>query len=153
MLNSSVRRAGLLAFLVVISVSCSDATLPTGPPPTATGAVAPSPPAPGPGPTDSSGARVFGFVSSPYPAVQGYTAGSRYVLYRDGAFVLQYPHVEYRGRYTETEGRINFEWDGWSVAGPWGATGVLSGDSLSVSYNIIMVMSDFEDALYKRVLS
>jgi hypothetical protein len=148
-LNSSVRRAGLLAFLVV-SVSCSDATLPTAPLPTPPATVAPTPPAPVP-PTDSSEARVFGFVSSPYPAVQGYTTGSRYVLYRDGAFVLQYPHVEYRGTYTEAEGRINFEWEGWSVAGRWGATGVLTDDSLSVSYNIIMLMSDFEDARYKRV--
>ena len=131
MLNSSVRRAGLLVFLGV-SVSCSDATLPTAPLPTPTAAVAPTPPAPFPGPTEPSGSRVFGFVSSPYPAVQPYTTGSRYVLYRDGAFVLQYPHVEYRGRYTEAEGRINFEWDGWSVAGSWGATGVLTDDSLSV---------------------
>lgn len=25
---------------------------------------------------------------------------------------------------------IRFEWDGWSAAGPWGATGTLQGDTL-----------------------
>lgn len=39
---------------------------------------------------------------------------------------------EYRGRYTEANGVITFEWDGWSRAGPWGATGTLNGDSLTV---------------------
>ena len=77
--------------------------------------------------------------------------GSRYVLYRDGTFVLEYPNGQYRGTYTETAGRITFEWEGWSVAGAWGASGVLTDDSLSVSYNMIMILSDFEDALYKRV--
>ncbi len=150
MLNSSVVHAGLLAFLVV-SVSCSDATLPTAPGPLPAAAVAPSPTPPAAGPTDSSGARVFGYLSSPYPSVQPYTTGSRYVLYRDGAFVLEYPHVQYRGTYTEAAGRITFEWEGWSIAGAWGATGVLTDDALSVLYNIIMMLSDFEDALYKRV--
>ncbi len=150
MLNSSVVRAGLLAFLVV-SVSCSDSTLPTAPGPLPAAAVAPSPTPPTEGPTDSSEARVFEFVSSPYSSVQPYTTVSRYLLYRDGTFVLEYLHVQYRGTYTEAAGRITFEWEGWSVAGPWGATGVLTDDSLSVSYNIIMMLSDFEDALYKRV--
>ena len=42
---------------------------------------------------------------------------------------------------------IKFEWEGWSVAGPWGATGTLKGDSLTVHYNEIMRHTDFEDAL------
>ena len=41
-----------------------------------------------------------------------------------------------------------FEWEGWNVAGPWGATGTLKGDSLTVQYNEIMQHTDFEDALY-----
>ena len=151
-MNSSVVHAGLLAFLVV-SVSCSDGTLPTAPFPIPAAAVAPAPTPPAAGPTDSSGARVFGFHSSPYPSVQPYTTASRYVLYRDGSFVLQYPHVQYRGTYTEAAGRITFAWEGWSVAGPWGATGVLTDNLLSVSYNMIMMLSDFEDALYDRVAS
>ncbi len=145
MLKSSVVQAGLLVFLVG-SVSCSDATLPTAPLPIPGAAVAPAPSPPPAGP-----ARVFGFQSSPYPAVLPYTAASRYVLYGDGSFVLQYPHVQYGGTYTEAAGRITFAWEGWSTAGPWGATGVLTDNSLSVSYNTIMGLSDFEDALYRLV--
>jgi hypothetical protein len=82
-----------------------------------------------------------------------FTKDSRFVLYENGAFVLQFfgrVVVEYRGRYTEADGDVIFEWEGWSVAGPWGATGSLSGDALSVRYNIIMQMSDFEDGVYRR---
>jgi hypothetical protein len=63
--------------------------------------------------------------------------------------VLRYPGTgEYRGRYSLTDGVIAFDWEGWSTAGPWGATGTLTGDSLTVQYNFIMQMTDFEDALY-----
>jgi len=54
--------------------------------------------------------------------------------------VLQYEGGEYRGRYTEANGDIVFDWEGWSVAGPWGAIG-------------IMRLSDFEDAVYVLVRS
>jgi hypothetical protein len=67
-----------------------------------------------------------------------------------GTFVLEYPHVAYRGRFTEA-GVISSEWDGWSVAGPWGATGVSAGNSLVVTYNWIMEMSDFEGGEYVRI--
>src|SRR5688572_13463623 len=85
-----------------------------------------------------------------YP-VTGYTRNSRFVLYDNGAFVLQYPSLGergYRGRYEDANGAIRFEWEGWSVAGPWGATGTLKGDTLTVQYNEIMHYTDFEDALY-----
>ena len=36
------------------------------------------------------------------------------------------------------------------AAGPWGATGTLRGDTLTVGYNTVMSMSDFEDAVYLR---
>jgi hypothetical protein len=39
---------------------------------------------------------------------------------------------------------------GWSSAGPWGAAGTLGGNSLTVRYNLIMQMTDFEDAIYVR---
>ena len=61
---------------------------------------------------------------------------------------LQYPAGEYRGRYTEANGVITFQWDGWSTAGPWGATGTINGSSLTVEYNLIMQLSDFENAVY-----
>jgi hypothetical protein len=85
-----------------------------------------------------------------YP-VRGYTRTSRFILYDNGAFVLQYPSLGeggYRGGYKDADGVVMFEWEGWSAAGPWGATGVLTGDSLTVQYNEIMHHTDFEDALY-----
>ncbi len=54
------------------------------------------------------------------------TTASRFVLYDNGAFELQYVGLgEYRGGYTEANGVINFQWEGWSTAGPWGATGTV----------------------------
>ena len=77
------------------------------------------------------------------------------MLYADGTFALQYssanhPFFEYRGTYKDADGVITFEWEGWNVMGPWGATGSLNGDSLDVRYNFIMQMSDFDDGVYVR---
>lgn len=97
--------------------------------------------------------RAFNFLSQSSSPVRGYTTRSRYVLYDNGGFGLQYTDnggFEYRGRYTEVNSVITFEWDGWSTAGPWGATGTLKGDTLTVAYNLVMMMSDFEDAMYLR---
>ena len=79
-----------------------------------------------------------------------YTKQSRFVLYDNGAFVLQYVSLggEYRGGYTESNGVITFQWEGWSIAGAWGATGTLKDGSLTVQYNLIMQLSDLEDAVY-----
>jgi hypothetical protein len=43
---------------------------------------------------------------------------------------------------------INFDWDGWSAAGSWGETGSIDGTSLTFHYNLIMQLTDFEDAVY-----
>ena len=43
---------------------------------------------------------------------------------------------------------VSSQWDGSSAADPWGATGTLRGDSLTVQYNFIMQLSDFKDAVY-----
>jgi hypothetical protein len=99
----------------------------------------------------SGSSRTFAFEREVTYPVSDYTKGSRLVLYDNGAFVLQYPTLGsggYRGRYTEVNGVITFEWEGWSAAGPWGAIGTLQGDSLLVQYSIYMQMSDFEDAVY-----
>jgi hypothetical protein len=83
--------------------------------------------------------------------VSDYTIHSRFVLYDNGGFVLQFPTVAgdgYRGGYTEVNGAITFEWEGWNPAGPWGAAGILNGNSLTVQYNSIMQGTDFEDAVY-----
>jgi hypothetical protein len=132
--------------------------VPTAPASTVTSIAAPPPgsvDAPRSFPEVSRPARVYVAVNSPMYQMHGSPLVSRYVLYDDGTFALQYssanhPFFEYRGTYTEASGLITFEWEGWSVAGPWGATGSLSAESLSVRYNIIMQMSDFEDGVYSR---
>jgi hypothetical protein len=94
--------------------------------------------------------RTFTFERELSYHVRDYTKQSRFVLYDDGAFVLQYVglSIEYRGGYTSTNGVIDFKWEGSSSAGSWGATGTLAGDSLTVQYNQIMELSDFENAVY-----
>ena len=52
--------------------------------------------------------------------------GSRYVLYDDNSFELQFVSArfgffKYTGRVSRTDSRVTFDWDGWSTAGPWGA--------------------------------
>ena len=47
-------------------------------------------------------------------------------------------------------GHVIFHWEGWSVAGPWGAIGVFNGNSLTLSDNVIMMLSDFEDGVYVK---
>jgi len=97
--------------------------------------------------------RTFIFVRELSYPVSNYTSQSRFVLYDNGAFVLQYVGLgaDYGGGYTETNGVIAFEWEGWSVAGPWGATGTIRGETLTVQYNLIMQLTDFEDAVYTRM--
>lgn len=57
--------------------------------------------------------------------------------------------VAYRGAYQTTNGTLNMDWEGWSTAGAWGATGTLNGDLLTVRYNLIMQLTDFDDATYR----
>lgn len=144
--TAAVRQAGLLFIVVVALVACADPALsrpgesdsPVQPPPLGFPAL-------------SGTAEVYvavddGAIASPL---------SRYVLYDNGAFALQfagrYDSLEYRGRYARAGSAITFDWEGWSAAGPWGARGTLSGDSLVVKYNDVMQMTDFVDATYVRV--
>jgi hypothetical protein len=82
--------------------------------------------------------------------VRDYTKESRFVLYDNGAFVLQYMNlgIQYRGGYTQATDAITFEWEDWSAAGPWSARAILRDGSLTVRYNLIMQLDDFEDAVY-----
>jgi hypothetical protein len=99
------------------------------------------------------GARTFVFAHELTYPVSGGTWASRYVLYPDGTFALQFggPGLQYRGRYTESNSVIVFDWDGWSTAGPWGATGTLDGDIMTVRYNLVMMLTDFEDGAYRLI--
>jgi hypothetical protein len=101
----------------------------------------------------SGPSRTFAFDHELSYRVSDYTRASRFVLYDNGAFVLHYTNLGgpgYRGGYTEENGVITFQWEGWSVAGVWGATGTLNGNALTVQYNWIMQLTDFEDAVYAR---
>jgi Tol biopolymer transport system component len=80
---------------------------------------------------------------------------SRYVLYQDSRFGLQYissrgGFFEYPGRYSRVDSVITFDFDAWNLAGAWQATGTLRGELLSIEYNIVMILSDFEDGVYVR---
>jgi hypothetical protein len=146
-LSSAIRRSAFLV-LLAICIACGDSR-PTAPtpliaaPPTVV-AVAESrfPPLSGP-------SRTFTFDRSLSYPVSAYTRASRFILYDNGALLLEYPSGggSYRGAYSQLDGALGFGWDGWS-AGVWGATGVLNGDALTVQFDSVMQLSDFENAVY-----
>ena len=83
------------------------------------------------------------------------TRGSHFVLYDNGAFLLQYPPSQFgdggfRGAYQLTNGDMIFlfEFQGRSVGEPGDAYGTLTGDSLTIQYVETMKHADFEDAVY-----
>jgi hypothetical protein len=127
--------------------SCHDTPAPTQPVTPALPSAAPidfpSNPTPFPGPGT--------YVFAPTPGVQvSYAARSSYVLNDDGSFALRFPDGEYRGTYRVDTERVTFEFEGRSIAGPWVAAAAFSGDSMTVKYNLVMLLSDFEDAVYVR---
>jgi hypothetical protein len=96
---------------------------------------------------------IYEAVDSPYYAGHGSRLASRYVLSGDGTFALQYasanyPFFEYRGTYEISGSTIQFLWEVVSSAGAWGATAVLEGDRIHVTYNIIMQGADFLNGTY-----
>jgi hypothetical protein len=127
--------------LLVTLAGCKDSGLPvepSAPPPS-------EPSAPTNFPVPSSAASVYDRIS---PSL--YADGSRYVIYDNGTFSLQYAFGQYLGRYSRTDSAITFQFDGWSAMGPWLAGGTFTGDSLTVKYNDVMNWSDFEDGTYMR---
>lgn len=162
MMNDSVRCGAVLALL--LSTACTHSISPAAPTstsptstnisPTSTN-VTPATDSPRSFPPVSRPARIYVGVDSPASPRHGSPLASRYVLYDDGRFSLQYSSAnyrffEYRGTFTEVDSIVTFEWEAWSAAGPWGATGSLSDASLSVRYNIIMMLTDFEDGVFLR---
>lgn len=144
-MNAAVRH-GIAALLLMLSAACGGS--PTSPADASPPPIVPAPPPSSPVPAETSPSRTFNFARELAYPVSSYTRASRYVLYDSGAFVLQLSVGEYRGRFTEENGVLIFSWDGWSAAGPWGATGTLMDQMLTVRYNTIMQMTDFEDAVY-----
>ena len=77
---------------------------------------------------------------------------SRYVLYKDSTFSLEYNGTSYGsfafpGRVSRRDSTFLFDFEAVS-ASPWGAVGVLRGIVLVVRYNEIMLLTDFEDGDY-----
>ena len=141
--------------------SCADNITP----PTAPTAITTSPPAspsttttgvpgvPPAFPPVSRPARIYVDPNPPSYSMHGSPLASRYLLFDDSTFALQYasanyPFFEYRGTYREAGRDITFEWEGCCG---WGATGSLEADSLTVEYSINMQMSDFLNGVYVRV--
>jgi hypothetical protein len=94
---------------------------------------------------------IYAFTSELSYPVTAYTRASRYVFFDNGRFVLQYTSLgrEYAGWYAAApDGGLQLTWEGWSVAGAWGATGTLTDDTLTVRYNVVMQWTDFDDAVY-----
>jgi hypothetical protein len=150
MIKTAIRRAALVG-LLTLSAACagSQPMVPTAPTSTPSVSVQPTPPRRS-FPPLSGAFRTFAFERETAYRVREYTKQSRFLLYDNGAFALQYVSLggDYRGGYTESNGVITFEWEGWNISGPWGATGTLQDGRLSVHYNDIMMWSDFEDAAY-----
>ena len=79
---------------------------------------------------------------------------SRYVLYEDSTFALQYVKesfgfFEYTGRYARVNASISLDFD--ANRPQWQATAIIRGDSLVVSYDLNMSLSDFEKGVYRLV--
>ena len=145
-------RVGFVVLSVLLlAAGCSDRHPPTAPGPVD---AALTPPAPTQtacvfGPTTQSG-RAYAFAHARLPDAAPYTRCSRFVLYDNGSFELQFgASGTYSGTYRISGNDVDFRWDGWSVAGPWGTNATFDGDFLTVRYNLIMVFSDFEDAVYQ----
>ncbi len=148
-MKTAVLRFGVLTLLVSLAVACdkrfTSPTIPTAHSPARTPA-----PAPPPAPLGNLSATFGSAVAVSYP-LSSYTLASRFVFFDTGQFSLQFPNGDYQGTYTQSGTAITFQWEGWSTAGPWGATATLSGDKLTVDYNTVMELTDFEDAVYTRI--
>ena len=150
-MDATVRRGAVILFLV-LSAACGGAapTSPTG----TVQAATPFPPTPPPGPSFpplEGPSRTFVFNRELSYPVSDYTKKSQFVLYDNGSFILQFPSIGqggYRGGYREANGLVAFACEGWSPAGVWSATGAFTGNTLTIRYNDIMYLTDFEDAVY-----
>jgi hypothetical protein len=140
-----------LGALLVTLAGCKDLVLPPLEPSAPLPSEPSAPPIDTVFPTPSSPAAIYDRTSP--VSVPGKT---RYVIYENGTFSLQYVSpvwgfFEYPGKYSRTDSAITFQFDAsGGTFGPWLADGIVAGDSLTVKYNYIMVLDDFEDGVYIR---
>ena len=130
---------------LILGLACG--TEPTAPS-TVTSAATITPPPPPP-PQRPVGEPVATYVFAgplDYP-VNGYTPGSQFLLYENGAFGLRYQAFEhvYLGMYRQDDATIIFWFDSSG-----GATGILKGDLLEIRFSELMQHSDFDNAVYRR---
>jgi hypothetical protein len=147
---------------ICLAMACTDATQPAPPiasvdGPAARPAASVRVPVPKLVPRPSP-ATTYDAPTNLYDAYFNYHGGSltsRYVLYPSGAFTLQFNSprfgfFEYPGEYVRTDSEVTLRFGGWSTAGAWEAHATMHGDSLRVTYNLIMTLSDFIDGVYVR---
>jgi Tol biopolymer transport system component len=153
----------MLALLVlVVLAACAD-DVPTSVPrhaPPKVPAVTPDPSGPTtdfPGPRDEFPPLLRpGIIYVQTTALGATTLGrTRYVLYEDSTFGLQYASnnasFEYAGKYSQADSLVSFRFD--ANQGTWTAEGIVRADSLIVKYDDDMTLNDFEDAVYRSSAS
>jgi len=160
MTTTVVARFAAGASVALLAIGCSSDPVNPSRPPTTN----PPPPTEFPPPPPridfpplSGPSRTYIFDGELVYPVSDFTRKSRFVLYDNGAFELQYPPNQYgpglfRGAYQDANGAIMFlfEFQGRSVGTPWeDATGTLKSDSLTVQYSEGMQHADFENAVYR----
>jgi hypothetical protein len=160
-MNGIAAHCTVALLLLIATSACSNAKAPLAPDVVSRTPVAS--PAPEAGPNSADGrvpafpgvsrpARVFIATDWPTYAMHGSPLASRFLLYEESTFSLQYasanyPFFEYRGSYEEDADAITFH---WGVCCGWGAMGVLRGDALTVKYSEQMEHSDFLSGVYVR---
>jgi hypothetical protein len=147
------KSARLPTVVVALVLAACGGSQPTTAPSPVTTASSPVPPPAGPFPPLTGPARTFVFDHGLGYTVSDYTKRSHFELFDDGAFMLRFTGGTggYLGGYKEADGVITFGWEGSGVIGPWGATGTLRDGLLSVHYNAVMQLTDFEDAAYVQL--
>lgn len=106
----------------------------------------------------SSPAHIYQETGPLYEFAYSYHGGmliSRYVLYDDGSFALQFSSARYglsayEGTYFQSGSEIRFLFKDANLAGPWEAVGTTDGNKLRVDYNGIMIAADFESGVYLK---
>ena len=151
---ASIGRSWLsfLVLPVMLSAGCADlASEPRIPP------NAPPPPAAPSFPPLTRAADVYLGPEGLYDrfiSFHGSRLASRYVIYDDGTFTLQFACLihrffEYPGHYARAGSQIAFTF-GANPTEPSGAIGTVRGDDMTVSYTLDMAMADFLDGVYAR---
>jgi len=112
------------------------------------------PNSPSPFPAVTRPGSVYNEKSRLYAAPTDPSAVSRYVLYDDGTFELQFQNrfgsFAFGGHYQTSNGTVTLAFEGANIVGLWEATASLQNDEMSVMYNEVMVGADFVNGVYAR---